>query len=207
VSQEDNAANAVDSQPADPANPVNEVLEELIPTTAPIETIEEPAAVVQPEVSALDSVQNAGSVTELQTALTAVELALNLTGYNALSAADQEQAAEALLNGASGEGFTDSAAVQQALNQAVAAQRDVAALRDAITAVNSADSAVQLQSALEVPYLGLVMLNYRQLSAEGKLAAAGAMLQAVPAAGFANRADIQQAFNAAIAAALQAEAE
>jgi len=221
VSRDVNAADTVDSsvelQPVDATNenPVNqepkgEQPEVQVPTEEveiPTEEVEAPAeseVVVQPGVAALKSVQTAESIIELHIALSAVELALNLTGYQALSPEDQAQVAAVLLKANSGEAFADSGALQQALNKAVAAQRDIAALRDAIAAVNSAKSAEQLKSALEVPYLGLVLLNYRDLSDEGKFAAADAVLQAAPAGGFVNRTDIQKALNTAIAAVLEA---
>ncbi|WP_141501542.1 hypothetical protein [Paenibacillus luteus] len=207
VSQDVSVADTVYIQPIDTANPVIEAPEESPLVDGPTEEIEEPAIVVQTEVTALESLQNAVSAAELQVTLTAVELALNLTGYHSLSPEDQAQVAEVLFTMNSSAAFTDSGVIQQVLNKAVAAQRDTAVLRDAITAVNTADSAVRLQSALEVPYLGLVMLNYRKLSAEGKLAAADSVLQAVPANGFLNRTEIQKAFNIAIAAVLEAETE
>ncbi|MBJ6360067.1 hypothetical protein ACFOQM_01875 [Paenibacillus sp. GCM10012307] len=213
VSRDVKAADEIEVQSVDAADPINQEPEEKQPEVqvpiveAPTEEKEEPAkseVVVQPEVAALNPAQTAKSVAELQTALTAVELALNLTGYQSLSPEDQAEVAAVLLNSNSGEAFGDSGAIQQALNKAVAAQRDIAALRDAITAVNSAQSAEQLKRALEVPYLGLVLLNYRNLSEEGKLATAAAVLQAVPAGGFVSRTDIQKSFNTAIAAVLEA---
>jgi len=219
VSQDVHAADTVDSsvelQPVDTTNenlvnqepeleqpevqaPTEEVEEVEVPTEE-VEAPAEPEVVVQPGVTALKSVQTAESIIELHIALSAVELALNLTGYQALSPEDQAQVAAVLLKSNSGEAFADSGTIQQALNKAVAAQRDISAFRDAIALVNSANSAEQLKSALEVPYLGLVLLNYRDLSDEGKLAAADAVLQAAPAGGYVNRTDIQKALNTAIA--------
>jgi len=190
-----------------PAEEVEVPIEEVEVPTEVAEAPAEPVVVVQPEVAALNLVQSAESIIELHIALSSVGLALNLTGYQALSPEDQAQVAAVLLKNKSGEAFADSGAIQQALNKAVAAQRDVAALREAIQAVNSAKSAEQLKSALEVPYLGLILLNYRDLSDEGKLAAADAVLQAAPAGGFVNRTDIQKAFNTAVAGVLAAEME
>jgi hypothetical protein len=215
VSRDVHAVDAADISaqlpPVDAANPVNQEPEgEQTPVQEPTEEVEVPTEsedVVQPEVAALNPVQTAETVTELQNALAAVELALNLTGYQALSAEDQAQVAAVLLGSNSDEAFADSGAIQQALNKAVAAQRDIAALRDAIASVNSAESAEQLKSALEVPYLGLVLLNYRNLSDDAKLAAATAVLQAAPTGGFVNRTDIQKTFNTAIAGVLEAETQ
>ncbi len=164
---------------------------------APIE--EEREAVAQPEVNGLNQIQNAATAEELQNALPAVELALNLTAYQTLGAEDQAQVAAALLNDAAEQPLTDSNVIQQLLNKAVAAQRDAAALRDAFGAVNSGADAAELKAALESPYLGLVLLNYRNLSEEGRLAAAAELLKLKPAGGFESRAELQKAFNAAIA--------
>ncbi|WP_139999677.1 hypothetical protein [Paenibacillus paridis] len=207
VSQDVSVADTVYIQPTDTASPAIEAAEESPRVDVPTVEIDAPAIVVQTEVTAVDSIQNAVSAEELQVALTAVELALNLTGYHELSPVDQAQVAEVLFSIHSNVAFTDSGVIQQALNKAVAAQRDISVLRDAITAVNTATSAVQMKNALEVPYLGLVMLNYRNLSAEGKLAAADLVLQAVPAEGFLNRTDIQKTFNGAIASVLEAATE
>lgn len=162
----------------------------------------EGASITLPEapslaLQALDKLNSASTASELQSTLEAVELALNLTAYNALSEPDRTAAAEALLD--SGVPLADSAAVQEALNRAVAAQRDAAVLREALAAVNASGDAAQLQNALQSPYLGLVMLHYRKLSPEQKLSVAEAVLDAAPAGGFQDRAALQQALNAAVA--------
>ncbi|TXK70854.1 hypothetical protein [Paenibacillus sp. N3.4] len=190
MSQGGSVTDAVYNQPDVPSTSVTDAVYKPIVLPVPVIAI--------PSVQALEAVQNAKSAVELKTALTAAGLALNLTSFNALSQEDQVAAAEALLS-QSTEGYTDTAAVQQALNKVVAVQRDVAALRNAVAAVNSAGSASQMQSALETPYLGLVMMNYRKLNAEGKLAAAEAVRKAIPTGGFVSRTDIQKAFNTAIA--------
>ncbi|WP_053375044.1 hypothetical protein [Paenibacillus sp. FJAT-27812] len=159
---------------------------------------------VQPFVQALEAVRVADSAATLQQALSAVELALNLTGYNELSPLDQEAVAQALLSAGN---YADTAELQDALNKAVAVQRDAVALRNAVAAVNSADSAAQIQSALEAPYLGLILINYRKLNADGKLAAAETVREAVPAGGYNGRTDIQKAFNEAIASVFEAQAQ
>jgi len=169
--------------PADSGEQTESVFNALPQTTSPV-------------VQALDKLNSASTASELQSTLEAAELALNLTAYNALSEQDRAAAAEALLS--SGVPLADSAAVQEALNRAVAAQRDAAVLRDALVAVNSSGDSTQLQRALESPYLGLVMLHYRKLTPEQKQAVAEAVRAEAPAGGFPSRAALQQALNNAI---------
>nr|O82833.1 RecName: Full=Gellan lyase; Contains: RecName: Full=N-terminal gellan lyase; Contains: RecName: Full=C-terminal gellan lyase; Flags: Precursor [Bacillus sp. (in: firmicutes)]BAA29068.1 gellan lyase precursor [Bacillus sp.] [Bacillus sp. (in: firmicutes)] len=74
-----------------------------------------------PEPSPLAAVNEAGDAAAMQGAIAAVELDLNLTAYNGLTAAQRIDVAQALLDNRPAAGYAHALAVQVALDAAVAA--------------------------------------------------------------------------------------
>jgi len=164
-----------------------------------------PANIANADVaSALAAINAAATDAEMQAALTAPDLGLNLTGYQALSPGGQTAVANELIT-VRGAGYADQAAVQTALNSAVATQQNAEALTAAVAAVNSAADASAMRTALESANLGLILTSYNLLSSTGKDVVADAVLAARPGGGYADKAAIQTALNDAVTARADAE--
>jgi len=160
------------------------------------------------EASAVATVNAAATVTEMQGALAQADLALNLTGYDLLSATGKDIVAQKLIDFRTANGnFTSAIIIQQELNKVVVEQQNVELLQNAIHAVNTAASPSDLKTALEDPALGLILTTYNNLTFSGKLEAAQLLLAYSAAHGaFADQASIQNQFNIAVQAALDNEA-
>lgn len=151
--------------------------------------------------AAVKAVNDAATAAATQTALESSSLGLTLTTYNTLSATQKTAAATAVFTAKPATtGYADKAAIQAALDVAVAAQLQVVGEQAAVNAVNGALTVNSMQVALESPALGLTLTNYNTLGAVSKELVAQAVLGAKPATtGYADKAAIQAALDAAVA--------
>ncbi|WP_281889288.1 hypothetical protein [Paenibacillus sp. YYML68] len=189
---------------------VYEVQVEQPPVTPPVVAPPVVVAPVQAPVAgveaALQLLSQAADASSMKAVLGAPELALNLSLLEELAAEDQTAVAAELVKLNIAGQFGSTLELQTALDAAVAAQRDVAALRNAIAAVSQAADAASMKEALESPYLGLVMVGYRTMTDEAKLQVADAVKNAVPSEGFTDRGAVQTAFKKAVVAVIQLQA-
>ncbi len=161
------------------------------------------------EASAIAAVNAAATAADMKAALTRVDLALNLTGYDSLSAAGKDIVAQGMVDYRTANGaFGSQPIIQEQLNNEVARQQNVEILQNAIQAVNTAATSGAMRTALEDAALGLILTTYNNLSTPaGKLEAAQLLLDYRTANGsFASQADIQTQFNAAVQTTLDNEA-
>ncbi|MBJ6360069.1 immunoglobulin-like domain-containing protein, partial [Paenibacillus sp. GCM10012307] len=142
---------------------------------------------------AVAAVNIAQTPAALQAALEDEDLSLTLGVYEDWLAADQLAVAAAVLDARQNDGYTDKAAVQAAFNTAVAG-------RTAVAAVNLASDAEESQTALEDVSLGLILGSYEDWTDSDKEAVANTVITTRPGGGYADKAAVQAAFNAAIAA-------
>ncbi|WP_331459320.1 immunoglobulin-like domain-containing protein, partial [Paenibacillus sp. FJAT-27812] len=134
---------------------------------------------------------NAGAT---QTALEAGSLSLNLGAlYPTWTAADKTAVAASVLAALPVGGYSDKAAVQAAFNTAVTA-------RIAVADVNIAADAAATQTALEAGSLSLTLGVYQTWATADKAAVAAAVYAGIPVGGFADKAAVQAAFDAAVTA-------
>lgn len=156
--------------------------------------------------AAVAAVNGAADAAATRSALEAANLGLILTSYNALSGAGKDAVAASVLAARPGGGYADKAAIQTALNDAVTARADAESLTTAVANVNGAADGAAIRTALESPYLGLILTSYSALSDAGKNSVANAVLAARPGGGYGSQADIQSALNSAVTTAANEEA-
>ncbi|WP_281889285.1 immunoglobulin-like domain-containing protein [Paenibacillus sp. YYML68] len=150
-------------------------------------------------VAAVEAVNDATDVATTQSALTNMALGLTLTAYNDLTVASQNAVAADVLASRPADGYADQAAVQTALDAAVATNAPVEAVNDAVDVMT-------MQTALTDITLGLDLTAYTALTNASKDVVAQAVLSARPADGYVDFAAIQAALDSAVAANVPLEA-
>ncbi|WP_139999673.1 immunoglobulin-like domain-containing protein [Paenibacillus paridis] len=140
---------------------------------------------------AVAAVNLAANDEDMQTALEAGALSLTQGTYTGWTSADKKAVAAAISAARPNDGYIDKAAVQTAFNNALAA-------RSYVAAVNTAQDAASIQTALEAGALGLVLGDYIGWSNADKSTVAEAVRVSRPNDGFTNLSAVQIAFNAAV---------
>ncbi|WP_338325839.1 immunoglobulin-like domain-containing protein, partial [Paenibacillus luteus] len=140
---------------------------------------------------AVAAVNLAADDEEMQTALEAGALSLTQGAYTGWTAADKKAVATAVSSARPAGGYADKAAVQTAFNNALTA-------RGYVSAVNTAQDAAAIQTALEAGSLGLILGDYTGWSTADKSTVAEAVRLSRPTEGFANLSAVQTAFNTAV---------
>ncbi|WP_270171970.1 immunoglobulin-like domain-containing protein [Paenibacillus sp. SYP-B4298] len=147
--------------------------------------------------AAVAVVNGAVDAAEMKSALEAAGLGLDLVEYYKLNAAHRLAAAQAMLNQRTADGsFANQPAIQAALSVHVAAEQ----ISQAVDVVNAAADRGSIKSALTAVVLGLSLDTYNGLLLNDKNTVADAVLAARPGGGFADKAAVQAALDAALAA-------
>jgi len=144
------------------------------------------------------AVRHAGDSVDMQIALESPYLGLIQTLYKQLSSAGKRAVAEAIRLGQPEGGYADLQTLQAAFQAAAQEQVNAEAVAVALQAVNEAETAEQLASALAAPYLGLVLVGYSGLAAWEQTSVAKRVLELRPAGGYGNREAVQTALNEAL---------
>ncbi|MFC0212719.1 immunoglobulin-like domain-containing protein [Paenibacillus chartarius] len=139
------------------------------------------------------NVNVAATVSDMQTALEDVALALNLGMYSTWSTADKTAVAAIVMASRLPSGFVDSASIQSAFDAALTAVAPMAN-------INAASSDALMQTALEDSGLGLTLgAAYTAFGGADRLAVANWVLNARPVGGYPDAAAVQSAFDMAVA--------
>ncbi|WP_442950612.1 hypothetical protein, partial [Paenibacillus sp. FJAT-27812] len=161
-------------------------------------------------LNAINAVNSAASASDMRTALENTALGLILTTYNNLSTPSGKLgAAQLLLDYRTANGsFADQAAIQSEFNNVVQDQLDEEALSLAVGSVNAATDAATMTTALEDPYLGLVLTSFHNLSSQvSRDAVAQQMHDFKQSSGaYASKAAIQSKLNTFVSQRAQFEA-
>ncbi|TXK70855.1 hypothetical protein FU659_33280 [Paenibacillus sp. N3.4] len=143
--------------------------------------------------TAVAKVNVAANAAAMRSALEDGSLDLDLTDYNQLHETDKILVADHVRNHRPQTGFVDEDAIQVALDSAISEDAPMAA-------VNNADGATKMQTALENVALGLDLVLYNSWSAADKAAVSEDVLANLPDDGYINQAAVQAAFGAALVA-------
>ena len=145
--------------------------------------------------NAVAAVNAATDAATTKTAIESTDLGLTLTAYNALTTAQKDAVATAVFTGKPGAGYANKAAIQTVVDNAVTAQKLVAA----VEAVNTAVDAAAIKTAIESTDLGLDLdaAGYNALTFAKKAAAAEKVFTD-RGTGFADKTAIQNAVAAAV---------
>jgi len=168
--------------------------------------VEAAKVVVDPVAVAVNAVNNAATAGDLKIAVetnTAV-LTLDMTGYATVDPARQSEVWTKMFADKPATGFADKAAIQVALDAAVEAAKVVAdPVAVAVNAVNNAATADALKIAVDTnkTILTLDMTGYATVELERQSEVWTKMFADKPATGFADKAAIQAALDAAVVAA------
>ena len=142
------------------------------------------------------AVNNAASAAEMLAALTSIDIQLDLSAFNRLTERFQLQAAEQIIHDRPSGGFGSKPEIQNMLNNIVPVLFQAQLLND----VNTASTTTALLAALTNPEFNLNLLIFNTLSADAKELAAQEMMDDRPEDGYASKAAVQTAFDAAILA-------
>lgn len=156
---------------------------------------EEDMSVSDVLTEALTAVRYATDSVDMQIALESPYLGLIQTLYKRLGATGKRAVAEAVRLGQPEGGYADKQALEAAFQAAAQEQVNREASAEAVRAVNEADTAERLVSALEAPYLGLVLVGFTALDAWEKSLVAKRVLELRPAGGYVSREAVQTALN------------
>jgi hypothetical protein len=138
------------------------------------------------------AVNRANDVAEMETALENVDLGIDFGEYANWKAADQTAVAQYVLDERDPDGYVNVAAVQAAFDAGVEA-------REPVAAVNSADTAAEVETALENGLLGLTLGAYTTWTVEDQKAVAAYVLGERDPDGYVDVAAIQAAFDDGLA--------
>lgn len=144
----------------------------------------------------IQAVNNAANAEEMLAALTSPELNLDLSSMGRFTEKYQLQLAARMLTEKPSNGFAGKAEIQNMLNGMVPAQYEAQLLG----AVNEASTPAQMQEALTNADLNLNLSMFKALPTGARQTVAQAMIDGRPGAGYAAKADVQAALDAAILA-------